>query len=71
MWNIPRTKKVERSRSEGNFARKYRTNGPRNQAKRYGHITVPSKQIHVLKKSLIKSVMFYFKRRNAKKLIAL
>ncbi|XP_046445727.1 ral GTPase-activating protein subunit alpha-1-like isoform X1 [Daphnia pulex] len=42
MWNIPRTKKVERSRSEGNFARKYRINGPRNQAKRYGHITVPT-----------------------------
>ncbi len=33
MWNIPRTKKVERSRSEGNFARKYRINGTRNQSK--------------------------------------
>jgi hypothetical protein len=42
IWNIPRTKKVERSRSEGNFARKYRINGTRNQSKRYGHITVPS-----------------------------
>jgi len=58
MWNIPRTKKVERSRSEGNFARKYRINGPRNQAKRYGHITVPSKHSHVVKKLLIKPVMF-------------
>ena len=42
MWNIPRTKKMERSRSEGNFARKYHINGTRNQSKRYGHITVPS-----------------------------
>lgn len=42
MWNIPRTAKVERSRSEGNFARKHRVGGTRNRCKRYDHITVPS-----------------------------
>lgn len=41
MWNIPRTSKVERSRSEGNFARKHRISG--NRCKRYDHITVPCK----------------------------
>lgn len=43
MWNIPRTAKVERSRSEGNFARKHRVGGTRNGCKRYDHITVPCK----------------------------
>lgn len=43
LWNLPRTNKVERSRSEGNLARKFRANGTRIRIKRYDHLTVPSK----------------------------
>lgn len=43
LWNLPRNHKVERSRSEGNLARKYRSNGTRTRMKRYDHLTVPSK----------------------------
>ena len=43
LWNAPRIAKVERSRSEGNLARKFRVNPNRIRAKRYDHLTVPSK----------------------------
>lgn len=43
LWNLPRTAKVERSRSEGNLARKFRSDASRVRVKRYDHLTVPSK----------------------------
>lgn len=46
LWNIPRTSKVERSRSEGNITRKY--HGIRNRGKRYDHLAVPGKLCSIL-----------------------
>lgn len=41
-WIMHRSKRIERCRSEGNMSRKHR----RHRAKRYDHLTVPSKELY-------------------------
>ena len=42
-WGLPRGKKVERSRSDGNLARRLRASAGKVRTKRYDHIGIPSK----------------------------
>ena len=42
-WGLPLTKRVERSKSDGNLIRKFRTSSGKVRTKRYHHIGVPSK----------------------------